>query len=642
MDRAGGTQADKEGRQGMSARWPWIQLPRLLVVLHDLLMVVATWLMLRWLAGQAGAPPAPFLLQELAIALVIQGAVFWHVGLYRGVWRFASVPDLVNLASASFIGILLIVPALMVLGMLPDVPRRVLVPYPLFLIMALGLPRLLYRLWKDNSLAQTRRANATRVLVLGAGRAGEMLLRELRQQDRFQPVGLLDDTAVLKGAKIQGVQVLGTLDDLARVARETAANMLVITMPSANAAQMRRVVELCDGTGLPFRKVSRLTDQLERPGGFELREVAIEDLLGREPVQFDWRLVHEHYGEKSVLITGAGGSIGSELAKQCAQAGVRRLVLLERDEQSLEEVTRRIGLEFPTLRLQPLLADCGDVQAYRGVLRGVDFVFHAAACKQVPMLEAQVRAAVRNNVQVTGIVARACRAAGVRNFVLISTDKAIEPVSVLGASKRLAELACQALLADSDTCLAIVRFGNVLDSAGSVVPIFRDQIAAGGPVTVTHPDITRYFMTIPEACQLILQATNLSVSPASVFTLDMGQPVAIRELAEQMIRLAGKHPGTDIAIEYTGLRPGEKLHETVLHPEERYAHTANNRVLRSELRSVDVAEMGRALERLEHILRGEHDDEVFKAFLRHTVHDYRPSGENVIAISSFSKASTNR
>ncbi len=628
----------------MTRRWPAIaHLPRVMVVLHDLCMVVVTWLMLRWLAGQAGAPPAVSLAGELALAVGIQGLVFWRVGLYRGVWRFASMPDLVNLASAAFIGVLMIVPALMVVGMLPDVPRRLLVPYPLFLTLALGLPRMVYRLWKDNSLTQSRRASATRVLILGAGRAGETLLRELRQQDRFQAVGLLDDTAVLKGAKIQGVQVLGTLDELSRVAHETAASLLVITMPSANAAQMRRVVELCDATGLPFRKVSRLTDQLEHDnGGFELREVAIEDLLGREPVQFDWQLVHEHYGEKSVLITGAGGSIGSELARQCARAGVGRLVLLERDEQSLEEIARRIGSEFPELNVQSVLADCGDIASYRPALKDIDFVFHAAACKQVPMLESQVRAAVRNNVQVTGVVARACRQAKVRHFVLISTDKAIEPVSVLGASKRLAELACQAVLSGSATGLAIVRFGNVLDSAGSVVPLFREQIAAGGPVTVTHPDITRYFMTIPEACQLILQATNLSMSSASVFTLDMGQPVAIRELAEQMIRLAGKHPGTDITIEYTGLRPGEKLHETVLHPEERYTHTANHRVLRSELRIADVADMGRTLDRLDVLLRGEYEDEVFKGFLRHTVHDYRPSGENVIALAKFREASTHR
>jgi FlaA1/EpsC-like NDP-sugar epimerase len=628
----------------VAKRWPWFaHLPRLLVVLHDLLMVAATWMLLRWLAGQAGAPPSSLIWRELGIAVAIQGLVFWRVGLYRGVWRFASMPDLVNIASAAFIGLLLIVPAFMVVGMLPQVPRRVLVPYAPFLILSLGLPRLVYRLWKDNSLAQSRRADATRVLILGAGRAGEMLLRELRAQDRFHPVGLLDDTPVLKGAKIQGVEVLGTLDELERVARETAASLLVITMPSADAAQMRRVVELCDSTGLPFRTVSRLADQLEdQAGGFELREVAIEDLLGRAPVQFDWHLVREYFGSRRVLITGAGGSIGSELAHQCAQAGVARLVLLERDEQSLEEVTRALRRDFPGLDLRPLLADCLDVPAYRAELQGVDYVFHAAACKQVPMLEEQVRAAMRNNVQVTGVLARACRGAGVRSFVLISTDKAIEPVSVLGASKRLAELACQAIFAGSATSLATVRFGNVLDSAGSVVPLFREQIAAGGPVTVTHPLVTRYFMTIPEACQLILQTTHLSVATASVFTLDMGQPVAIRELAEQMIRLAGKHPGTDIAIEYTGLRPGEKLHEIVLHPEERYSSTPNPRVMRSEPRAVDPVLMARHLERLDTLLRSDADDDAFRAYLRETVHDYRPSARKVVALADHHKASKHR
>ncbi len=626
----------------MTRRWPWLaQVPRMLVIVHDLLIVVLTWILLRWLAGLAGAPPANFLLRELAIVVVIQAAVFWRVGLYRGVWRFASVPDLINLAGAAFIGMLLIVVVLMATGMLVDVPRRVLVPYPLFLMLGLGLPRLTYRLWKDLNPAFSRKANATRVLILGAGRAGEMLLRELRAQDRYHPVGLLDDLTVLRGAKIQGIQVLGTLDELVQVARETAANLLVITMPSATAVQMRRVVDLCEQTGLPFRKVSHLVDQLEdRAGGFELKEVAIEDLLGREPVQFDWRLAREHFGSRAVMITGAGGSIGSELSHQCAQAGVGRLILLERDEQALEEITRKIKNAFPDQQLQPILADCGDLHAYRPALKGVDFVFHAAACKQVPMLEAQVRAAVRNNVHVTGSMARACREAQVRNFVLISTDKAIEPVSVLGASKRLAELVCQALLADSPTCLAIVRFGNVLDSAGSVVPLFREQIARGGPVTVTHPEITRYFMTIPEACQLILQTTNLSMSAASVFTLDMGRAVAIRELAEQMIRLAGKRPGTDIAIEYTGLRPGEKLHETVFHPEERHAHTANPRVLRSELRAVDAAAMNKILDRLHQLLTNSLDDQVFRDFLRETVHDYRPAGENVIQITSHSKAIT--
>ncbi len=620
-----------------------VHLPRLLVVAHDLVVVVLVWLLLHWLAGQAGAPSPVALDLQLALVLPIQALVFWRVGLYRGVWRFASVPDLMHIASAAAIATLLIVLAFTVLGMVTDIPRRVLLPYPLFLIVGLGLPRLAYRFWKDYSLSLARSAGATRVLILGAGRTGEILLRELRGQQRYHAVGLLDDTKALKGASIQGVEVLGTLDDLERVARETAANLLVITMPEASAAQMRRVVALCDLTGLPFRKVTRLADQLEHDiGAFELREVAIEDLLGREPVQFDWRLVHDSFGGRGVMITGAGGSIGSELARQCAQAGVGRLVLLERHEQSLEEVTRGIRAEFPQLELLPLLADCLDIEAYRGLLPGLDIVIHAAACKQLPMLEEQVRAALRNNVQASAIIARAARAAGVPNFLLVSTDKAIEPSSVLGASKRLAETACQALLAASGTRLSIVRFGNVLDSAGSVVPLFRAQIARGGPVTVTHPDITRYFMTIPEACQLILQTSTLSVTGTSVFTLDMGQPVLIRDLAEQMIRLAGKQPGTDIEIAYTGLRAGEKLHEIVLHPEERHAPTANPRVLRSEPRSVDAAAMHRLLERVETLLKSGQEGEVLRDFLREAVHDYRPAGNNVVSISSHGKAKTNR
>lgn len=625
----------------MTRRWPWLAyLPRMMVVVHDLLMVAATWLSLRWLAGLAGAPVGRHIALEIGIAIAVQGIVFWRAGLYRGVWRFASMPDLINIASAAVIGMLLIVPVLMVSGLLLDVPRRVLVPYPLTLIVLLGLPRLLYRLWKDHSLAVASEADAMRVLILGAGRAAEMLLRELRGQGRYQAVGLLDDTPGLKGAKVQGVQVLGTIDELAVVARETAPNLLVIAMPSANMAQMRRVVALCDETGLPFRTVSRLADQLEpQIGGFELKEVAIEDLLGREPVQFDWRLVRESIGGRTVLITGAGGSIGSELSRQCARAGVGRLILLDRAELALDDIVGTLKREYPGLPLQPMLADCGDPVICRALMaQGIDFVFHAAACKQVPMLETQMREALRVNVQATATLARACRAAGVGDFVLISTDKAIEPVSVLGASKRLAELACQALFSGSATHLSIVRFGNVLDSAGSVVPLFRRQIAEGGPITVTHPDITRYFMTIPEACQLILQTSSLSTMALSVFTLDMGKPVAIRELAEQMIHLAGKHSDRKIRIEYTGLRPGEKLHETIFHPEESYSRTGNPRVLRADPLRVESAHVLKILERLDSLLSMAPDDRAFKAFLRESVRDYRPSDEKITPFSAHSKA----
>ena len=611
-------------------------LPRLLVALHDVTMVAAAWLLLRWLAGLAGAPPTPALLHELLLVCLAQGAVFWRIGLYRGLWRFASMPDLMNIASAALVGLLLIIPGLLVTGLLPDVPRRVLVPYPFLLILLLGLPRLLYRFWKDYNLSSRHAPDAPRILVLGAGQAGELLLRHLRSHGAYQAVGLLDDRAALKGAQVQGVPVLGTLDDLATVAKATAPNLLVIAMPSAEATQMQRVVGLCEDTGLPFRTVSRLADAIDwqAEDDIELKEVAIEQLLGRDPVKFDWRLLRDNIGGRSVLITGAGGSVGSELARQCARAGVARLFVLERAELPLDLIATELGARYPALELHSILADCADTMAYRESLAGIDFVFHAAACKQVPMLEGQPREALRNNVLASAAVAAACREAGVENFVLISTDKAIEPVSVLGASKRWAEIACQAVFAESETRLTIVRFGNVLDSAGSVVPLFRQQIAAGGPVTVTHPEVSRYFMTIPEACQLILQSATIAGMPVSVLALDMGRPVAIRELAEQMIKLAGKRPGSDIRIDYIGLRPGEKLHEIVFHPEERYQRTANSRVLRAEPRPVDTPATLRGLQRLRDLLAGPRTDADCLAILGEIVRDYRSSADKIVSLST--------
>ncbi|HEX5755742.1 MAG TPA: nucleoside-diphosphate sugar epimerase/dehydratase [Arenimonas sp.] len=599
-------------------------LPKLAIVMHDLMMVVLVWLGLRWMAAVAGAPPAPSLYHELALAVSIQGVVLWTVGLYRGLWRFASLPDLVNLVRAALFGVGLILLALYITDILPDVPRRVLVPYPIAIVLALGLPRLLYRQWKDYSQRESR-DDAIRILILGAGRSAAALLRDLAHDGRYVPVGLLDDQPGLAGAKLHGVPVLGSIDQLPELARETAAGLIVISMPSASAEQMQRVVALCDEAGLPFRTVPRAGDVLADSPRVELSEVAIEDLLGRQPVNFDAAAVAAELGGKTVLVTGAGGSIGSELARQCARAGVGCLVLLERAELALDIVVEGLTREFPNVRLRPLLADCGDATACEIALAGgVDLVFHTAACKQVPMLEAQLREALRNNVQATRTLARACRQAGIDCFLLISTDKAIEPVNVLGASKRMAEQVCQLEFRGSSTRLAIVRFGNVLDSAGSVVPVFRRQIEAGGPVTVTHPEVTRFFMTIPEACQLILQTSTLESAPQAIYTLDMGRPVAIRELAEQLIRLSGKRPGTDIRIEYTGLRPGEKLHEILFHPQERYQRTQHPRILRAEPRPLDDGLMQSALERVQALLSRADGEAELAALLREMVPEYTP------------------
>jgi FlaA1/EpsC-like NDP-sugar epimerase len=385
-------------------------------------------------------------------------------------------------------------------------------------------------------------------------------------------------------------------------------------------------VALCDETGLPFRTVPRLSDMLAgKPQRLELSEVRIEDLLGRQPVQFDARSGAGTVAGRRVMVTGAGGSIGSELARQCAAAGAASVLLFERAELPLDEITTELQREFPQVAIRPMLADCGDATACRIALAdGIDYVFHAAACKQVPMLEGQVREALRNNVGGTAVLARACREAGVGHFVLISTDKAIHPANVLGASKRFAELACQVELAGSPVRLSIVRFGNVLDSAGSVVPLFRRQIAAGGPVTVTHPEVTRYFMTIPEACQLILHSVSLGHESGAVYALDMGRPVAIRELAEQMIRLSGKRPGIDISVSYTGLRPGEKLHEILFHPDERYQRTRHPRILQAQPRDADPAVLRDLLGRMDALLRDPGAEAALAALLREAVPEYRP------------------
>ena len=576
--------------------------PRVLVAVHDLTMVWICWQVLHRIryAMLAHGPEFPLWSNEIAIVLVAQGVVFWWMGLYRGLWRFASLPDLWNIVKACALGFLGVVLGLFFYNRFGSTPRAVLGFYPFALVGFLGFPRLAYRAWKDSQVQRTHES-ASRVLIMGAGRAGEALVRELRRTGVYHPVAFLDDAARLHGSKLQGVPVLGGLEDAAAVARETAARMLVIAMPSLDAPAMQRVVAICESTGLPFRMVPRLVNVLEgqsMPG--DLKEVAIEDLLGRKSVTPDWKLIRGWLGGRTVMVTGAGGSIGSELCRQCARHGAQRIALVEIDELALITIQGDLRRAFPDLEVLPVLGNCGDPAVIAHALRVAepDAVFHAAAYKQVPLLEGHLREAVGNNVLATETVARACREEGVATFVLISTDKAVDPVNVLGATKRLAEMACQALDdARSSTRYVTVRFGNVLDSAGSVVPLFREQIRKGGPVTVTDPDVTRYFMTIPEACQLILQAAS-GAAHASIYTLDMGDPVPIRLLAEQMIRLTGKQPGRDIAIVYTGLRPGEKLHETLFHADERYQPTSHSKIMKAFARDVSSEFIELALQRL--------------------------------------------
>ncbi|GAB1596155.1 polysaccharide biosynthesis protein [Lysobacter claricitrinus] len=611
---------------------PWqARLPRIAIAVHDLSMVWLVWFGLHWMryAVEPSSPDLPLWSMETAFVLAVQGAAFWYVGLYRGLWRFASVPDLWNILKASVIGVIGVVAALFLYNRMDTVPRGVLVLYPVVLAAMLGAPRLIYRAWKDVQ-SDGRRTSSTRVLILGAGQAAEALVRDLRRFGTYQPVGFLDDAPRLRGSKMHGVPVLGAIDQLPAIARETAAQLVVIAIPSADATALQRIVTICERSGLPFRSVPRLQDVLEgrsMPG--ELKEVAIEDLLGRKPVLPDWKAIRAWLGGRSVLVTGAGGSIGAELCRQCARHGARRIALVEMDELALMTTDAALRRDFPDIEVIPVLGDCGDraVIAYAIGRSQPEAVFHAAAYKQVPVLETQLREAIRNNVVATYNVAQACRNASIGTFVLISTDKAVDPVNVLGATKRMAEMICQAL-ADCPTRFVTVRFGNVLDSAGSVVPLFREQIRTGGPVTVTDPEVTRFFMTIPEACQLILQASAIGTHEA-VYTLDMGEPVPIRLLAEQMIRLAGKQPGRDVAIVYTGLRPGEKLHETLFHADERYRPTQHPKILQAEPRKVASAHVVDAVN-LFNDACARYDLDALARLLRDAVPEFEPlaSGSN--------------
>lgn len=601
--------------------------PRYAVMLHDLVMVWLCWqllLMARFAMLEDG-PKQPWFSLDVAVVVALQALAFWKVGLYRGLWRFASVADLINIFKASFIGLLAIV-VVFSYRRLEGIPMSVLVVYPFALSALLGGPRLLYRAWKDYQ-AEHSDVRARRVLVLGAGQAAESLIKDLRRSGDYEPVGLLDDSPHLQGAKLHGAAILGTLDDVASVARETDAKLLVIAIPTLDAAGMQRVVALCESTGLPFRTVPRLTDMLEGqslPG--QLKEVAIEDLLGRKPILPDWELLRSWLRGRTVLVTGGGGSIGSELCRQCARHGVSRIIVLEISELLMLNIQAELRRNFPELQVHGVLGDCGDPAVIRHALRNhrPDTVFHAAAYKQVPLLEEQLREAVRNNTLATECVATACVEADVENFVFISTDKAVDPANALGASKRYAEMICQSLnKRAANTRFVTVRFGNVLGSVGSVVPMFREQIRKGGPVTVTHPEVSRYFMTIPEACLLILQAAASS-SRGAIYMLDMGEPVLIRQLAEQMIRLAGKQPGIDIPIVYSGLRPGEKLHESLFYADENCQPTAHPKVLAAGVREFspdlvlsNVAVLRKAV--------AAYDVEVMRNVLAATIPEFMPA-----------------
>lgn len=570
---------------------------------HDLLMVPFAWLGAYWMRFNLATIPDAYLTQAFRVlpwVLIVQAASFYLFGLYRGVWRFASLPDLLRIIKAAAVGSLVTMLLLFFFYRLEGVPRSILVLFPLLLLLLLSGPRLLYRWSKDRRLALDA---GTRVLIVGAGQAGEMLVRDMLRSParRYQPVAFVDDRPRRLGQELHGIPVVGDCSQIPAIVQDVEVDLIMLAIPSASGAEMRRLVELCDDSGIPFQTVPPLDALLSGKVAInELRDVSINDILGREPVSLDWEGIRAGLQGKTVLVTGGGGSIGAELCRQVAALKPAKLVLLENSEFNLYRIELELHKDFPVLALEACLGDVRDRQRVEQVFADhrPDVVFHAAAYKHVPTLEHQVREAAKNNVLGTRTVATTADRHGTARFVLISTDKAVNPANVMGASKRVAEIFCQNLNARSQTRFITVRFGNVLDSAGSVVPLFRRQIREGGPLTVTHEEIERYFMTIPEAAQLILQGSALGEG-GEIFVLDMGSPIRIKFLAEQMIRLSGKTPYKDIDITITGLRPGEKLYEELFHELEQLQKTEHDKILLAQHRAVDWQSLSDRLDALQ-------------------------------------------
>jgi len=542
---------------------------RLLVFLHDVIAAALAWCAAFLLRFNFDIPPEyEFVMFGLVLgATGIYAAVFWVMGLYRGLWRYASLPDLQRIVVAVGIGALAVPAVLSLVQLSAAVPRTVYVLTPLLVVVLMGASRLAYRAWREGRLLPIiAKPHATPVLVLGAGATAAALLRDLAAGARWRVVGLLDDDAGKQGGEVAGIKVLGKVEHVSAMAEKLGVSHAVIAMPSATHQERKRALDLCTAADLAVMTVPALSDIVAgKVSVSSLRPVELDDLLGRDPVQLDDAGLRGFLDSKTVLVTGAGGSIGSELCRQIARFSPARIVLFENAEFALYSIEQEFRDRAAGVAVSAVLGDAKDARRVQEVFAryAPQVVFHAAAYKHVPLMEDEnAFQGVANNVLATLTVGRAARRAACERFVLISTDKAVNPTNVMGASKRLAELVCQALQAGSGTQFVIVRFGNVLGSTGSVVPRFREQIARGGPVTVTHRDIERYFMSIPEAAQLVLQAGAMGKG-GEIFVLDMGEPVKIADMARQMIRLSG-FSEADIRIEYTGLRPGEKLYEEPL------------------------------------------------------------------------------
>lgn len=584
-----------------------------LFIIDSLIILSATYLCYLFLLPFDNIMSNRLLLLMTITLFIAHHSFAWHYGLYRKVWAYASVHELKSIVKA--VTLTMFVATVMQYIQTGGVFVRILALTWMFLILFLGASRFSFRLYHERE-PRKGEGQLSRTIVVGAGEAGRMIVRQMKQNPQWgrKPILFIDDDRRKWGLEIFGLGVAGPISEIPRLAAHNEIDQIVIAIPSLSKREMAEVTKLCIETGLKVQTIPRIEDlMVGKVKVSDIRDVKIEDLLGREEVRLDMEALTEKIAGKSIMVTGAGGSIGSEICRQISVFKPARLLLLGHGENSIYTIDRELRAKVPQeIDIVPIIADIQDRERIFEMVGKFkpDIIYHAAAHKHVPLMEANPLEAVKNNIFGTKNVAEAADRHGVGNFVMISTDKAVNPPNIMGASKRFAEMIVQNLAVSSDTTFAAVRFGNVLGSRGSVVPLFREQIAKGGPVTITDPKMTRYFMTIPEASRLVIQAGMLA-SGGEVFVLDMGEPVKIVDLARNMIRLSGFEED-EIQIKYTGMRPGEKLYEELLDPSEIQSEKVFAKIHIGKATPVSQVEISRILKKLPEMEEQEIRDTLLK------------------------------
>ena len=619
----------------------------LIVFLADVLLLAAAFIGAHMIRFEFSIPMhfVQSLKQMLPWVLLAKLSCFYFFGLYRGMWRYTSITDLLNVIKATIVSTLLILAFILFKSGFIGYSRSVfLIDFLLTILFIAGF-RISVRLFFDRysketptptdflsifKLLSNRKKDSKNLIIIGAGNCGEKIYREIRDNSalKYNIVGFLDDNKSKIGRTIHGTPVLGRIDDIIFIIKKRKADEALIAIPSARGQQMRRIVELCKSSGIAFKTVPSYGELINgRVTINAIREVAYRDLLGREMVKLDEKQIGAYLKGQNVLVTGAGGSIGSELCRQICRFKPMSILLFERAESPLYEIELELKKNFVGVNVVPILADIQNKLQIEKVFNKYkpQTVFHAAAYKHVPMLELQPWKALENNIQGTANLVEIASKFSIERFVFVSTDKAVRPTNVMGASKRVAEMLvnCQNKNGLSKARFIIVRFGNVVGSVGSVVPLFKKQIEKGGPVTVTHPDVTRYFMTIPEASQLILQAGAMG-NGGEIYLLDMGTTIKISDMARDLIRLSGFEPDIDIKIEYIGLRPGEKLFEELITEGENIVSTSHEKIMVLKGLECNLQILNDQINELA-TLASDQDDKRIKAKLQEIVPEYSPA-----------------